>query len=82
MMYQLQMSPLFLRSVKLNVVLNVGLLKVLMFQYLSIANIAISRFQSYKPERNKKGANLPVAQLVFHMFDRETAQHLLQKTAL
>lgn len=32
------------------------------------------------PERSRKGASLPVAQLVFHEFDQETAQRFLQIT--
>lgn len=35
---------------------------------------------AHKPERNKKGARLPVAQLVFCKLGQETAQRLLQKT--
>lgn len=34
---------------------------------------------AYKSERNKKGARLPVAQLVFHKLDQETTQRLLHK---
>lgn len=47
---------------------------------ITFINTQIHAGPLQQAERNKKGARLVVAQLVFHKFVQETTQQLLQKT--